>query len=98
MREKHDYHPDIKRLVEDALLLDDALLQGMLEGLQEEMARRNAIRAGLDSGEKLQFDTLIDLIRERTGVGDVDALAMIRAHVPEVPPHRGRAVRKHVTP
>lgn len=98
MSQKCDYHPDIKRLVEDALLLDDVLLQGMLEGLQEEMARRNAIRAGLDSGEKLQFDTLIDLIRERIGVGDADALAMVRAHVPEAPPLRGRAARKHVMP
>jgi|SRR5882672_4866351 len=92
------YHPEIRQLVADALRLDGDLLQALEKALSEELTRRDTIRKGLDSGEKLQFDTIIDMIRERTGVGDADALAMVRAHVPETQPLRGRAERKHVMP
>lgn len=84
-------HPDAKGLIEDMLRLDDIPLQALEYAVSKETTRRNMVRNGLDLGERLQFDTLIDLIRERTDFGDADALAMVRAHVPETPPLRGRA-------
>jgi len=90
MSRDHDYHPDIRGLVEDALRLDDIPLQALHTALADELSRRDTLRKGLDAGEQLQFDTMIDLVRERTRLGDADALAMIRAHVPQTPPLRGR--------
>lgn len=90
MTKKRDHHPDIKGLVEDMRRLDNEPLNDLQEALSNELTRRNALSNGLDPGEQLQFETLIDRIRERTGLGDVDALAMVRAHDPKTPPLRGR--------
>lgn len=78
----NDHHPDIRELVESAVALDDTQLQALSEALQAELARRKTIKDGLDVGERLQFDTTVDLVRQRTGLCEADALAMIRAHVP----------------
>ena len=78
----NDHHSDVKRLAEEATTLEDAHLQSLLDVLQAELARRETIRKGLDVGERLQFDTVVDYIRNRTKLGEADALAMIRAHEP----------------
>lgn len=78
----NDHRPDIRGLVEGAMALDDARLQALFDTLRNELARRKTIKDGLDVGERLQFDTTVDLVRQRTGLGESDALAMIRAHVP----------------
>ncbi len=76
------HHPDVKALVDKAMTLEDGALLALAEALQVELDRRYVIKDGLDVGERLQFDTTIDLIRERTKLSVEDALAMIRAHVP----------------
>ena len=78
----NDRHPDIKELVEKAMSLEDVPLQSLFDIIKAELARRKAIKDGLDVGERLQFDTTLDFIRQRTGLSAADALAMIRAHEP----------------
>lgn len=97
------YHPDIKELVEEAVALDDEPLRSLHDVLRAELTRRDTIRNGLEIGERLQFDTVVDFIRERTGLSETDALAMIRAHDPERSPERrvaqaAQTARKYVTP
>lgn len=76
------HHPDIKELVEAATRLEDSRLNDLSKAVLAELARRDTIKNGLDAGERLQFDTAIDMIRERTKLSITDALAMIRAHEP----------------
>jgi hypothetical protein len=78
----NDRHPDIKELVEKAMSLEDVPLQSLFDIIKAELARRKAIKDGLDVGERLQFDTTLGFIRQRTGLSEADALAMIRAHEP----------------
>ncbi len=66
----------------NARALSDETLRSLLDILQAELARRDTIKAGLDVGERLQFDTVVDMIRERTKLDEPDTLAMVRAHVP----------------
>lgn len=80
--------------IQDFKLLSDDELKALEEALSAESTRRSVMRKGLDSGEQLQFETIIDLIRERTGLGDADALAMLHAHVPVTPPLRGRPAKR----
>lgn len=77
------YHPDIKGLVEEASALEDAPLRSLMDAVRAELVRRDTIKSGLDAGERLQFDTTVNLIRQRTKLSQADALAMIRAHEPE---------------
>lgn len=77
-----DHHPDIMGFVEEILALDDVPLRSLSDLIQKEMTRRETFQKGLDVGERLQFDTTVDLIRQRTGLSEADALAMIRTHVP----------------
>lgn len=79
----NDHYADIRELADEAKALDDRRFQALFDVLRTELARREAIRRGLDVGERLQFDTVVDLIRERTKLSEADALAMIRAHEPE---------------
>jgi hypothetical protein len=76
------HHPDVRRLAEEATILEDVHLRSLLDVIKAELARRETIKDGLDVGERLRFDETIDLIRERTKLSEADALAMIRAHVP----------------
>lgn len=77
------HHPDIKELVEEAMTLEDVPLRSLYDVLQTELVRRDTIRNGLDVGERLQFDTMVDLIRDRTGLSETDAFAMIRTYEPK---------------
>lgn len=78
----NDHYADIRELADEARALDDRSFKALFDVLRTELARRETIRKGLDIGERLQFDTVVDLIRERTKLGEADALAMIRAHEP----------------
>lgn len=78
----NSHHPDIKNLVEEVMVLEDTHLRSLLSAIKAELTRRETIENGLDVGERLQFDTTLDLIRQRTGLSVADALTMIRAHEP----------------
>ncbi len=93
MSQERERDFDFKELLKDMQdfkLLNDDELKVLEKTLSGELARRASFRKGLDAGEQLQFDTLIDMIRKRTGLEDADALEMVRSHVPETPPLRGR--------
>lgn len=76
---------DIKGFIsdtQDVKFLSDDELEFLSKTLSKEQVRRGFMRVGLDPGERLQFDVVVDMICERTGLGEDDALVLIRAHVP----------------
>lgn len=62
--------------------LEDEQLRSLFNVVYAEIARRDMIKAGLDVGERLQFDLVVTMIRERTKLSVADALELVRTHQP----------------